>query len=172
MSDDVELDYEYLMQNAMRYLMRDVLQMVADLGDAPGDHHFYIEFLTSAPGVSVPDYLLEAYPTQMTVVLQHQFEDLVVTDKGFSVTLWFKGKEANLKIPFDAIVSFADPSAKFGLRFGGEESDDETPQHSEAQDDVAASDERSATDEAEKETAEPAAEGGADVVSLDAFRKK
>ena len=117
MSDDVELDYDFMMQRALRYLMRDVLELIADVGDAPGEHHFYIEFLTGAPDVSIPDFLLEDYPERMTIVLQHQFQELTVDERGFSVSLWFKGKEAHLVIPFDAVTSFADPSVQFGLRF-------------------------------------------------------
>lgn len=173
MSEDIELDYDFLMQRAFRYLMRDVLTMVADLGDAPGEHHFYIEFLTEAPGVSIPDHLKEQYPERMTIVLQHQFEELIVTDDGFEVTLWFKSKEAKLVVPFDAVTSFADPSTQFGLRF--------EPQTDSGNDDEAAS----ASNSEEKEPAENDAsveaaladdteksDDGAEVVSLDAFRKK
>ena len=172
MSEDVELDYDYLMHKALRYLMRDVLEMVAELGDAPGTHHFYIEFLTQAPGVSMPDHLKEDYPERMTIVLQHQFEDLVVANDGFSATLWFKGKESRLQVPFEAVTSFADPSAQFGLRF-------ETGDEEDAQKDAPA--EEPAAPEAEAEPAPEPEEAdageekkgdGADVVSLDAFRKK
>lgn len=169
MTDDVELDYDFMMQKALRYLMRDVLNLVAEVGDAPGEHHFYIEFLTGARGVSIPGHLREDYPQRMTIVLQHQFENLDVTDEGFAVSLWFKGKEAHLEIPFDAVTSFADPSVQFGLRFepaGGQESaapaseqDDGPPEPGPAPDDKK-------TDKKDK------AGDGADIVSLDAFRKK
>lgn len=169
-SDDVELDYDYMMQRALRYLMRDVLELVADVGDAPGEHHFYIEFLTGAPGVSIPDFLREDYPERMTIVLQHQFEQLTVEKTGFGVTLWFKGKEARLEIPFAAVTSFADPSVQFGLRFEPIEDD-------EASDDKAAED--SSDEPAEAEAADKPdndagkkEKDGADIVSLDAFRKK
>ncbi len=166
-SDDVELDYDYLMQKALRHLMRDVLEIVRDIGDAPGEHHFYIEFLTGAPGVSIPDHLKEEYPERMTIVLQHQFENLTIDDDGFGVTLWFKGRETRLEIPFFAVTSFADPSVQFGLRF-------------EPADDGAASDDQSADKPPASEDAKDAPEAGgkekpsdgADVVSLDAFRKK
>ncbi len=114
---DIELDYDSLMQEALRRVVHDVLSITADLKETPGEHHFYIEFLTGAQGVSIPDHLKEAYPSRMTIVLHHQFENLEVDEFGFSVSLWFKGMEAALVIPFDAITSFADPSAKFGLRF-------------------------------------------------------
>ena len=173
MSDDVQLDYDYMMQRALRYLMRDVLTLVADVGDAPGEHHFYIEFMTEAPGVSIPDHLKEDYPERMTIVLQHQFEELTVSDDGFGVTLWFKGKEARLEIPFDAVTSFADPSVQFGLRFeaaADEEDKTRAPATNEtpAQEETPA--EKGAT--AEKEKAGDAKGDGADIVSLDAFRKK
>jgi len=118
---DIELDYDSLMQEALKRVVFDVLTITSELGETPGEHHFYIEFLTNAPGVSIPEHLKEAYPTRMTIVLHHQFEDLNVTQDGFSVTLWFKGVEAALMIPFDAITNFADPSAKFGLRFAEED---------------------------------------------------
>ena len=195
MSDTVELDYDYLMQNALRYLMRDVLELVAEIGDAPGEHHFYIEFITRAPGVSIPDELLETYPNTMTIVLQHQFEELVVTDEGFSVTLWFKNIESNLRIPYDAVVSFADPSAKFGLRFGNEDTqiddgtveDDYEGEHGDASVSILPAAKKTDADQTADDTdkdksaaAEDSAAGSsptdesesADIVSLDSFRKK
>ncbi len=166
MKEDVELDYGYLMQQALRGIMRNVLSMVAELGDAPGEHHFYIEFLTTAPGVNIPDHLLEDYPERMTIVLQHQFEDLTVTEQGFAVTLWFKGKEARLNIPYDAVANFADPSVQFGLRF----------EESESAANISGEPEPAPEQETpdEKPGAEPEKKEGesADVVSLDAFRKK
>ena len=171
MSEDVELDYDYLMHKALRYLMRDVLEMVAELGDAPGTHHFYIEFLTQAPGVSMPDHLMEDYPERMTIVLQHQFEDLVVANDGFSVTLWFKGKESRLQVPFDAVTSFADPSAQFGLRFETDDADaqKDAPAEKPAPAEAEAA---PAPEEANEDEEEEKKSDGADVVSLDAFRKK
>lgn len=152
---DVEIDYDFLTQQALKRVVRDVLQMTEELGTAPGDHHFYIEFETRAEGVSIPDHLLAVYPTRMTVVLQHQFDDLEVRDDEFSVTLWFKGQQARLTIPYDSVTSFADPSVQFGLRF-------DAP-----------------AGEAKARPAEPAAkvlddspEKGAAVLQLDAFRKK
>lgn len=173
MSEDVELDYDYMMQQALRYLMRDVLELVADVGDAPGEHHFYIEFLTGAPDVSIPDFLREDYPERMTIVLQHQFEQLTVTDTGFGVTLWFKGKEARLEIPYAAVTSFADPSVQFGLRFepiddeDGSAADNEAPPQSDDETATAADNGDEASDDNTKDSAD-----GADIVSLDAFRKK
>ncbi|MFQ5563344.1 MAG: SspB family protein [Parvularculaceae bacterium] len=166
---DIELDYEYLMQNALRQVVRDVLAITAELGSAPGEHHFYIEFETGAEGVVIPEHLRETYPARMTIVLQHQFDNLSVDEDAFFVTLWFKGKEANLRIPFAAVTSFADPSVKFGLHFtDGEESApacaenavEEEPAHEPAPAPETPKDEES--DEGPS----------ADVVSLDSFRKK
>ena len=180
MSDDVELDYDFLMQRALRYLMRDVLTLIADIGDAPGEHHFYIEFLTHAPGVSIPDHLKADYPERMTIVLQHQFDTLNVREDGFGVTLWFKGKEARLEIPFDAVTSFADPSVQFGLRFEPvdeetdeeEKADDQPTDTSDTEDDVVAP--PPAAEQIPKNTkpVKDNNEDGADIVNLDAFRKK
>lgn len=169
MSEDIELDYDYLMHKALRTLMRDVLEMVSEIGDAPGAHHFYIEFVTDAPGVSIPDALKEEYPERMTIVLQHQFENLEVDENKFEVTLWFKGKESRLIVPFQAVTSFADPSVQFGLRFeplDEKEAGDESAAEAAAET-PAEGEEANADDGAEEKPSE-----GADVVSLDAFRKK
>ncbi|MEM9495274.1 MAG: ClpXP protease specificity-enhancing factor SspB [Pseudomonadota bacterium] len=169
MSTEAELDYDYLMRNALRMLMRDVLSLVAELGDAPGEHHFFIEFLTDAPGVVLPDFLKESYPERMTVVLQHQFENLVVTDDGFSVSLWFKGKRADLTIPYLSVLNFADPSVEFGLRFNETDELDEEDATKEAPPPPPAADK--AENEETPDDAEPSGDG-ADIVSLDQFRKK
>lgn len=155
--NDVELDYDYLTQRALRQVVREVLEMTAELGATPGEHHFYIEFATQAPGVIIPEELLESYPSRMTIVIQHQFENLLVRDDEFAVTLWFKGRESRLTIPYEAVTSFADPSVQFGLRFAETPGAPERPQETPAP------------------TAEPAAEKPPEtgqVVSLDQFRKK
>lgn len=169
MSEEVELDYDYLMHKALRGLMREVLEMVAEIGDAPGAHHFYIEFLTRGPGVDIPDHLLQDYPERMTIVLQHQFENLTIDEAGFAVTLWFKGKESRLVIPFMAVTSFADPSAQFGLRFEASEEGalGETPTPP-----IAAKDDDQEKPDTEDTASDETKSEGADVVSLDAFRKK
>lgn len=159
---DVEIDYEYLTQRAALSVVRDVLTMTAELGSTPGEHHFYIEFLTGAPGVVIPNELREAYPQRMTIVLQHIFEDLEITPERFSVTLRFKGKPSHLVIPFDALTSFADPSVQLGMTFNPE---------------VTGRDAEGATPETPlPPSAEPAPtappNGGAAIVSLDKFRKK
>jgi hypothetical protein len=83
----------------------------------PGNHHFYISFATDHPGVDLPDYLRDLYPEDITIVLQHEFWDLVIEDRTFSVTLCFNDVQERLTIPFDSIISFVDPSVKFGLQF-------------------------------------------------------
>ncbi len=179
MSDDVELDYSDLIQDAQkkayRFLMRDVLNIVAELGDAPGEHHFFIEFVTNAPGVIIPNHLKEQYPELMTIVLQHQFEELTVSDDQFGVTLWFKGKESRLEIPFDAVTQFADPSAQFGVRFDADEtpvtgSDASADNNDTAYADMPAEDGPAKDGEKQKPSKDDS--DGADIVSLDAFRKK
>ena len=163
---DIELDYEYLTQNALRQVVVDALKITAELGAAPGDHHFYIEFATGADGVSIPDTLKAAYPDRMTIVLQHQFNDLHVDDELFSVTLSFDGKPSSLKIPFAAVTSFADPSVQFGLNFGIEDAPPLTDQNDER-----ASDADAQTSD-HQDTEDSLASDSGDVVSLDAFRKK
>lgn len=111
------IEYPKLMERAVRGVVREVLVMVAQRG-LPGMHHFYITCRTRAPGVTIPDYLLHQHPEEMTIVLEHQFWDLDVTDEAFAVTLSFKGVQERLVIPFEAVVGFVDPSVKFGLQFG------------------------------------------------------
>ncbi|MDZ7627900.1 MAG: ClpXP protease specificity-enhancing factor SspB [Parvularculaceae bacterium] len=158
---DVEIDYDYLTQQALKQVVRDVLKMTEELGAAPGDHHFYIEFDTQAEGVAIPGHLLAQYPQRMTIVLQHQFNALEVHDDAFSVTLWFKNVQSRLTVPFEAVTSFADPSVQFGLRFEGAVPTRAPVAATPITPAVAAKVERAA-----------AASEGAAVVSLDAFRKK
>ena len=161
--NDVEIDYDYLTQNALKQVVRDVLKMTEELGAAPGDHHFYIEFDTQAEGVSLPDHLLAQYPQRMTIVLQHQFQGLEINDDAFSVTLWFKNVQARLTVPFEAVKSFADPSVQFGLRFEGA---------APARPPVPATPIKPAVAAKAEKAAAAASGDGAAVVSLDAFRKK
>lgn len=161
---DVELDYEYLMQHALKRVLVDVLTVTADLQRTPGEHHFFIEFETGAPGVVIPDHLRESYPELMTIVIQHQFEDLEVDENGFAVTLWFKGKPARLVVPFDAVTSFADPSVSFGLRFSGGAAASEPEENERAETEPPETAPETATENDD--------ENGAEVVSLDSFRKK
>lgn len=116
MTVESTIDYEGLAQEAMRGVVRKVLASTARSGLA-GDHHFYISFDTEAPGVSLSRRLKEKYPREMTIVLQHRFWDLAVTEERFEVKLTFDGIPERLVVPFDAIKVFFDPSVRFGLQF-------------------------------------------------------
>src|SRR3954469_14671554 len=116
--------YDILVQEALRGMVRDVLAEAAKNKGMPGEHHFFITFDTSAEGVQLSPRLRAQYPEEMTVVLQHQFWDLKVTDEAFEVGLSFGGVAERLRVPFDAIKAFADPSVQFTLQF---ESLAETP---------------------------------------------
>lgn len=115
MSDD-HIRYDVLVQEALRGVVRKVVGEVVRTG-LPGDHHFYIAFDTTAPGVRISSRIREQYPEEMTVVLQHQFWDLIVTEHTFEVGLSFGGIPERLLIPFSAIKGFFDPSVQFGLQF-------------------------------------------------------
>jgi len=116
MTAEPHIDYEALAQVAMRSMVRMVLARVAKTG-LPGEHHFYIAFDTQAPGVSLSKRLREKYPKEMTVVLQHRFWDLGVSDDRFEVKLTFDGIPERLSVPFAAIKVFFDPSVPYGLQF-------------------------------------------------------
>jgi len=148
------------MHKAMRGLILEVLTDVADKG-LPGNHHFFVTFDTMHPDVEIADWLSDRYPGEMTIVIQHQYEDLNVTEQGFSITLSFGDSPEPLYVPYDAIRTFVDPSVEFGLRFEGQEEGGEAaaPATPEAPMAVMAEPEP----EPEKTDAE--------VVSLDQFRK-
>lgn len=116
MTAEPHIDYEALAQGAMRAVVRTVLQKVAKTG-LPGEHHFYIAFNTKAAGVSLSQRLRERYPEEMTVVLQHRFWDLTVTEDRFEVNLTFDSIPERLVVPFTAIKVFFDPSVPYGLQF-------------------------------------------------------
>lgn len=126
------IDYGNLMHRAMRGLIQSVLTDVSKNG-LPGEHHFFITFDTNHPDVAIADWLRQRYPDEMTVVLQHWFENLEVTDEGFSVTLNFGSQPEPLVIPFDSVRTFVDPSVEFGLRF--ETRDDEEDEEDDEDDD-------------------------------------
>src|SRR6202035_572349 len=117
--------YDMLTQDAMRAVVRTVLADAATKG-LPGDHHFFISFDTRAEGVALSPRLKAQYPKEMTIVLQHQFWDMIVTDDRFEVGLSFSGIPERLIVPLRAITGFADPSVQFGLQFAVA-TDDETP---------------------------------------------
>ena len=117
--DDAPKDlmgYDAMHQDAMRELIRLALSKAASAEGLPGEHHFYISFLTGAPGVSIPGDLRARYPEEMTIVLQNQFWDLTPADEGFSVTLQFSGMPKGLSIPYTAITRFMDPSVQFAIQ--------------------------------------------------------
>jgi len=152
---DRTIDYGTLMHSAMRGLIRTVLADVAENG-LPGQHHFFITFDTMHPEVEMADWLSDRYPHEMTVVMQHWFDNLEVTDEGFAVTLNFGDAPEPLYIPYNAIRTFVDPSVEFGLRFETQEDDDAHLNVAPVNDDV--------------EREDPAPKD-AEVVSLDNFRK-
>lgn len=168
------LNYGHLMQKAMRRLMAEVLGTVAENG-LPGDHHFYISFETSHPGVDISDWLHESYPDEMTIVLQEWFEDLAVTPDRFSVTLNFSNRPETLVIPFAAVRTFVDPSVKFGLKFDAHEAsetdlDGILPDEDDGED---GGDGDAPVKPPEPRGRKPRESGGsADVVRLDRFRKQ
>lgn len=160
------------MHDAMRGLIRKVLDGIAANG-LPGEHHFFITFDTMHPDVELADWLSDRYPEEMTIVIQHWFDNLDVGDDGFAITLNFGDSPEPLYVPFDAIRTFVDPSVEFGLRFETQEYDveemdeDEIPHDAEVKsferpEDEAAADEPTAPSEVGKE---------AEIVSLDKFRK-
>ena len=108
--------YDKMVETALRGVARQALTIAARDG-LPGDHHFYVTFRSSDPGVVLPPQLLAKFPEEMTIVLQHQFWGLEVGDEAFSVSLSFSGRVERLTIPLAAITGFADPSVKFGLQF-------------------------------------------------------
>jgi hypothetical protein len=108
--------YDALVDDALRSVVRRVLRQVADKG-LPGSHHFYISFRSTDPGVRLPEYLRAKYPEEMTIVLQHQYWDLIITDEYFEVTVSFNKQQERIKVPFGALSAFVDPSVRFGLQF-------------------------------------------------------
>jgi hypothetical protein len=111
------MGYEALAQEALRGVVKAALKRAAGPGGVPGAHHFYISFKTQAPGVSIPPDLVEKYPDEMTIVLQHQFWDLAPGETFFSITLRFGGQPKRLSMPYGAVTRFYDPSVQFLLQF-------------------------------------------------------
>ena len=155
------LDYGSLMHRAMRGLIFNVLEQVRDHG-LPGNHHFFITFDTTHPDVQLADWLKDRYPAEMTVVIQHWFDNLVVREDGFSITLNFGDQPEPIQIPFDAIQTFVDPSVEFGLRFENQDMD-------EIEEEAEADETEPSAEATETSDAEPRQE--AEVVSLDQFRR-
>lgn len=157
MSED-HIRYDNLIETALREVVKQAMGKVVKTG-LPGEHHFYISFLTHYAGVEIPPYLCEKYPEEMTIVLQHQFFGLTTTEDHFSVMLSFNNVRERLTIPFAAITTFADPSVNFALQFQsfipGDDSEHESDESPRA--------------EAKDGTTE---EKRGEVISLDKFRRK
>src|SRR3954463_7731677 len=169
--------YDVLARDALRGVLRRVLTDAAAQG-LPGEHHFFITFVSTAEGVKISPRLLAQYPEEMTIILQHQFWDLVVTEDRFEVGLSFGGIPERLVVPFNAIKSFFDPSVQFGLQFDPSESGSEAPPANlpavPAPSALAVPPPAAAAPApAPEHRDEPAKPGeGAEVVRLDRFRKK
>ncbi|MFX0541133.1 SspB family protein [Roseovarius sp. S4756] len=144
------IEYGNLMHRAMRGLIQEVLEDVQENG-LPGAHHFFITFDTNHPEAALADWLKQRYPNEMTVVMQHWYDNLEVGDDGFGITLNFGDAPENLYVPYDAIQTFVDPSVEFGLRFETQTKDEDD-------------------DDEDEDTAEMP-KGSGDIVSLDSFRK-
>jgi hypothetical protein len=160
MPDDL-MRYDVLTQEALRGVVKAALKIAAKSG-LPGEHHFFVAFNTSAPGVRLSERLRQRYPREMTIVLQHQYWNLAVREDEFEVELSFNDVPEKLVIPFRAIKGFLDPSVQFGLQF-------EAMSDSAVKPEGAAEDSRSKDEKADEEAV--AAEEPK-VVSLDSFRKK
>lgn len=159
MSDETPeslIPYDEIVQEALRDVVGRVLGEVERSGGLPGEHHFYITFQTKMPGVSIPKHLVERFPEEMTIVIQHRFWDLKVEDDGFSVGLSFGGVPASLRVPFAAVTDFVDPAVDFSLKFQTNAAEGAHEEHEEAENDA------------------PVAESddGSNVVSVDFTRKK
>jgi uncharacterized protein len=165
--------YDQLAQNALRGVVRDALRKVQKTG-LPGEHHFYIAFNTKYPGVILSNRIAERYPREMTVVLQHQFWNLIITDERFEVELSFDNIPEKLIIPFNSIKGFLDPSVQFGLQF------EVVPVEDQEQPETKRAPPASRTETSSESPEGASTEQGknddedvpAKVVSLDAFRKK
>lgn len=182
MSNSDVIRYDLIVQDAMLGVVKKVLIDTQNDG-LKDSHHFYLTYSTCYDGVEIPSSLLEKYPDEITIVLQHEFENLVVNEDHFLVTLWFNNVPAHLRVPFKAIKAFFDPSVKFGLQFNviDEEMEDEALG---AEDDnvtaiapnIKETKKPKKSKKATKETSEEAEtlpETQADnIVSLDSFRKK
>ena len=162
-----EIDYGGMMHRAMQGLIADVLRNVAENG-LPGEHHFFITFDTTEDGVEMADWLRARYPAEMTIVIQHWFENLEISSEGFSITLNFGNAPEPMRIPFSAVRTFVDPSVEFGLRFETHDDEDEDDEvEVDGADDGGDAPEAAAALDVEPEENT----GGGEVVSLDKWRK-
>jgi hypothetical protein len=158
------LRYDKMVEAALRGVVREALARVAANG-LPGAHHFYITFKTGFEGVEIPASLRAKHPEEMTIVLEHQFWDFEIEEDYFAVTLSFQNKPERLVIPFEAILSFADPAVKFGLQFQqAAAANEEVP--------LPGADAASPAPESSAPSAVKTDDKGAEVVSIEKFRKK
>lgn len=173
---EIFIDYDAKVQDALRGVVKTILSETAENG-LQGEHHFYIAFKTQADGVDIPAHLKSRFPEEMTIVLQHKFWGLKVEDDYFEVGLSFNQNPEMLVVPFDAIVGFVDPSVQFALQFH----DDQDADDVESVEDIVSAPQPEAAPKVadDAEDAEPtianavgADNGGDNVVTLDAFRKK
>ena len=168
--------YDAWIEEALRGVIRRSLSYASENG-LPGDHHFYLTFRTDddADGVEVPAYLKTEHPEEMTIVLQHQYDELIVNEDAVWVTLRFNGKPERLRIPFEAMISFADPSVNFGLqlKMSSEPEEDTGLEHPTARNaDTDADVDQSTGTDGESGAEVPSRKGTGEVIALDAFRKK
>jgi hypothetical protein len=189
------LRYDKMVERALRGVVREAISLAISDG-LPGSHHFYITFKTAAAGVEIGDHLRARYPDEMTIVIEHQFWELTVTEEAFAVTLSFNNRPERLTIPFAAVTAFADPSVKFGLQFqetppsgsaaeagaapGGEQllrlaeapGSADTPRARKEGASAKLADAKPTADEAKPIPEKAGAKKSGEVVTLDAFRKK
>ncbi len=167
--EESPLRYDVWIEDALRTVIRNALALVARDG-LPGDHHFYVTFRMEDPGVVVPPYLHAQHPDEMTIVIQHQFDNLHVDQDAFEITLYFKGKAERLRVPFRAITAFSDPSVNFGLQLKMVTSEEDEP----------VEDDGHHPEQAPSQDASNNDDGGGavdeekmgEVIALDTFRKK
>lgn len=160
---DSLIPYDEIVQEALRAVVGRVLgEVERSGGDLPGAHHFYITFKTGAPGVNIPDHLLERFPDEMTIVMQNKFWDLKVDDVGFTIGLSFNQIASKLDIPFAAITAFVDPAVDFGLQFQASVADIEPAGNGGA----------SPADDGDDTPPSATSEDGSNVVTVDFGRKK
>lgn len=157
------IGYEALTQAAMRGVVREALRQAEKGSAPPGDHHFYVTFRTKAPGVKIPDHLIEQFPEEMTIVIQHQYWDLEVHDGHFEIVLKFNRVPQHLSIPYVALTRFVDPAVNFGVSFEKTGTGDNDAVVAPALEQANSSEDEGAL------TTDPDADT---VVSLDAFRRK
>lgn len=168
---DDEINYNELVETALMEVVKAALNHAGDFG-LPGDQHFYITFKTHYPGVQIPSHLKERYEDDMTIVLQHQFSDLIVADDFFSVDLSFNQRQETLVIPYAALTAFADPSVQFGLQFNVDEGDvDQILTGGESKKETVEAGDIPEQPQSAAKPDEDAQKQG-EVIALDAFRKK